>query len=241
MKTIPFDLFFQRVTSSTEITTQLALAAALGVNRSAITQAKTRNAVPHKWILALSRSLTLSPDWLEFGIGNPRQSAAHAPSLLEQVTGKKLPSTLQRTAHKAENNLIAVPKVSARLCAGAGSFEVQANKVDEQQFPFSWLSRMGAPASMVLMDVTGKSMEPSVFDGDTVLIDQSQTELSRKSILAVGVDDSIFLKRVESTPHAVILHSDNVEYNPIVLSGDECDSFRVLGRVVWLCRDCRFI
>ncbi|MBG3875510.1 bacteriophage CI repressor, partial [Desulfovibrio oxamicus] len=56
----------------TDITTQQALARVLGVNRSAITQAKNRDAIPQKWILRLSRVYALSPDWLEYGRGTPR-------------------------------------------------------------------------------------------------------------------------------------------------------------------------
>ena len=43
---IPFTTFFERLLQATDITTQMDLARALGVNRSAITQAKLRDAVP---------------------------------------------------------------------------------------------------------------------------------------------------------------------------------------------------
>jgi plasmid maintenance system antidote protein VapI len=108
---IPFDTFFQRVSRNTDIATQMDLARALGVNRSAITQAKNRNAVPQKWVLALSRMYGLSPDWLEFGTGTPKELSSASARVLS------LPETQMET--------IMMPKVKAILCAGSGSFELE--------------------------------------------------------------------------------------------------------------------
>lgn len=227
--TIPFDAFFRRVSESTDITTQMGLADALGVNRSAITQAKTRNAVPQKWILALSRRYALSPDWLEFGAGKTGQKP-----VLESRPVKPLilPDVSLET--------VMVPKVKATLCAGGGSLELEAVPVSEHPLPRAWLSRLGSPSAMVFMDVIGNSMEPGIRDGDMVLVDQSFQEIAPKSILAVGYDEAIYIKRLEKRPEGVLMISDNADYAPVTVAGDELNSFRVIGKVVWLCRDCRY-
>lgn len=222
--TIPFDAFFRRVAESTDIETQMGLANALGVNRSAITQAKTRNAVPQKWILSLSRQYGLSPDWLEFGT---KPSPKPSPGRTLVVPEVSLETVM-------------VPKVRATLCAGGGSFELEAVPVSEYPLPRAWLSRMGSPNEMVFMDVIGNSMEPGIRDGDMVLVDQSRTDVSPKAILAVGYDEAIFIKRLEKRPSGVVMLSDNPDYDPVALVGDEMNSFRVIGKVVWLCRDCRY-
>ncbi|SHI68586.1 LexA family transcriptional regulator [Halodesulfovibrio aestuarii] len=214
---IDFHTFFTRVQKATSISTQQDLAKALGVNRSAITQAKRRNSIPQKWILALSRSFQLSIDWLEFGVGKP--DALLDPALLESTT------------------TFAVPKVFARLCAGDGSFEVEATPIEEHIFKESWLAQKGTPSAMVLMDVIGDSMEPCICQGDTVLVDQAQTTLRADIIYAVGVDDSIMVKRVTAEHNKITLLSDNPAYSPISIQGDELLSFRVIGRVVWSARD----
>ncbi|SIN78283.1 LexA family transcriptional regulator [Halodesulfovibrio marinisediminis] len=214
---IDFHTFFTRVQEATSIATQHDLAKALGVNRSAITQAKRRNSVPQKWVLALSRSFQLSVDWLEFGSGRPE--AQIDPSLLESTA------------------TFTVPKVLARLCAGDGSFEVEATPIEEHIFKESWLAQKGTPSAMVLMDVIGDSMEPFICQGDTVLVDQSQTTLRPDVIYAVGIDDSIMVKRVAAEHDKITLLSDNPAYSPITVQGDELLSFRVIGRVVWSARD----
>ncbi|OBQ45849.1 LexA family transcriptional regulator [Halodesulfovibrio spirochaetisodalis] len=213
---IDFYTFFQRVQQATDIATQHDLANALGVNRSAITQAKRRNSIPQKWVLALSRSFCLSVDWLEFGEGAPE--------------AQPLPQSQGTTS-------FTVPKVLATLCAGDGSFEVEATPVEEHIFKESWLAQKGTPSAMVLMDVIGDSMEPFICQGDTVLVDQSQTTIRPDIIYAVGFDDSIMVKRVAAGPDKVTLMSDNPAYSPVEIQGDELLSFRVIGRVVWSARD----
>lgn len=225
--TIPFDAFFDRVSKSTGVKTQMDLARALAVNRSAITQAKNRNAVPQKWILALSRQFRISPDWLEFGSGVMREDSE-----------RPLPGAQIHLADPAMETVM-VPKVRAKLCAGGGSMELEAVPVSEHPLPRAWLSRMGRPSSMVFMDVIGNSMEPGICDGDMVLVDQSFTEVAPKSILAVGYEEAIFIKRVEKRLAGLIMLSDNPDYPPVSIMGEEMNMFRVIGRVVWLCRDCR--
>ena len=212
---IDFNTFFERITQVTSVVSQHDLAKALGVNRSAITQAKRRNSVPQKWVLALSRTFQLSVDWLEYGVGSPEAASAEPEG----------PPT------------VVVPKVLAKLCAGDGSYEVEATPVEEHIFKESWLARKGSPSNMVLMDVVGNSMEPEIRQGDTVLIDQSQTTLRSDSIYAVGIEDSIMVKRVAAAQDTVTLISDNPDYSPIRIQGDELLSFRILGRVVWVSRD----
>ncbi len=230
--TIPFEAFYDRLIRETGIASQMDLARALGVNRSAITQAKNRDAVPQKWVLALSRQFALAPDWLEFGQGQPRQAAEAARDTLRRAEQASFAAT--------SGEIVAVPKVRARLCAGGGSMELEAVPVSEHPFPRSWLARMGTPSAMVFMDVIGNSMEPGIADGDMVLVDQAYTEVSSKMVMAVGYEDAIYIKRMEKRPGALALLSDNPDYAPIMIAGDELNSFRVIGRVVWLCRDCRY-
>ncbi len=80
-------------------------------------------------------------------------------------------------------------------------------------------------------------MEPELKHGDTVMIDTSQKDILAGSISAVGIDDTIMVKRIEKHPGKLVLRSDNKDYEPIYLSPDEMDSFRIIGKVVWISRD----
>jgi phage repressor protein C with HTH and peptisase S24 domain len=82
-------------------------------------------------------------------------------------------------------------------------------------------------------------MEPELKDGDTVLIDTSQKEILAGSIYAVGIDDTIMVKRLEKHPGKLVLMSDNKDYETIYLSQSEMDSVRIIGKIVWISRDVR--
>ena len=216
MASTKFDSFLKRVFEATGITSQTELASALNINRSAITQARKKDAIPDKWILQLYRSFGLNPDWIETGSG--------------QIFDKKT------DADAAYQN---IPKVKARLCAGGGSFEVGSEIEGYYAFRKDWLAHKGAVSKMVLMDIFGNSMEPEIKDGDTILIDESQRDILAGAIYAVGVDDTIMVKRVEKHPNKLVLLSDNKDYHPIYLQGSEINSVRIIGKVIWVGRELR--
>jgi phage repressor protein C with HTH and peptisase S24 domain len=212
-----FDIFFTRVTQATGLRTLSDLADLLRVNRSAVTQARKKDSVPASWLLHLYREKGLNPDWLEGGPG---------PDIVALDT-------------EGNQRYRAVPKVKARLCAGGGSFEVASEIEGYYSFENVWLQRKGDADQMVLMDVFGHSMQPEIKEGDTVLVDQSQKGVIAGAIYAVGIDDTIMVKRLEKHPHKLVLLSDNKEFAPIFLSPEEMNSIRIIGKVLWICRELR--
>ena len=216
MTTTKFESFLKRVFEATGITSQAELASILNINRSAITQARKKDSIPDKWILQLYRSFGLNPDWVETGMGQKFQKKSDPDSIYKNI-----------------------PKVKARLSAGGGSFEVGSEIEGYYSFRKDWLSTKGTINKMVLMDIFGNSMEPEMKDGDTVLIDESQKDVLAGAIYAVGVDDTIMVKRLEKHPNKLVLLSDNKDYSSIYLQGSEIYSVRIIGKVIWICRELR--
>ncbi len=137
----------------------------------------------------------------------------------------------------SETKFELIPKVKARLSAGGGSFETEPDIKGYYSFQKEWLIKKGNPQTMVLMDVFGNSMEPELRDGDTVLIDQSKSDILAGAIYAIGIEDTVVVKRVEKLPDKLVLISENKRYDPVYLQGDEIDSVRVLGKIIWICRE----
>jgi phage repressor protein C with HTH and peptisase S24 domain len=112
--------------------------------------------------------------------------------------------------------------------------------VETKDFRVSWLSRMGNPKKMVLMHVTGNSMEPYIHNADLTLICQDQTRIIPHKVYAVGIDEEIYIKELETLPgHRLVLRSYNKNYSPIEINmkGDLADSVRIIGRAVWWCHE----
>jgi len=123
--------------------------------------------------------------------------------------------------------------------SGDSIFKVGSEIEGYYAFRKEWLTRKGNINKIVLMDIFGNSMEPEIKDGDTVLIDESQKDILAGAVYAVGIDDTIMVKRLEKHPNKLVLHSDNKDYFPIYLQGDERNSVRIIGKIIWICREFR--
>jgi len=214
------DQLLARLMEATGVSSQSELARELGINRSGITHARNKNHIPDNWIVKLFRQFGINPQWVDTGQG---------PVFIKPGQAGDAP----------DNAFRRVPKVAARLSAGTGSFDCDDAVTEHLSFPRAWLARKGAAASMVAMEVFGQSMEPLIREGDTVLIDQSQARIMAGAIYAVGVDDTILVKRLEKHPDALVLNSDNPSFSPIRLDYHSLDKVRILGRVIWSCREYR--
>jgi len=214
MPTLKFKTFFQRVCETTSLTSQAGLADFLSISRAAITQAKKNNSIPKNWIFKLSQAFELNPAWLEKGT---------RPKFLNQNNYQEI--------------FLQVPKIRARLSAGGGSFETEQEIEEFYSFRNDWLRKKGKSENMILMDISGNSMEPELKEGDTVLIDQSQKAVLAGAIYAVGLDDTIVVKRLEKRPKELVLLSENRNYPPISFRGEEMNSVRIIGKVIWICRE----
>jgi phage repressor protein C with HTH and peptisase S24 domain len=211
------DILIKRILDATGINSQSELARELEINRSGITHARNNNKIPDKWIVKLYRKFGFNPKWIETGIGN----------------------VFIHTQSDHDTEFKYIPKVAARLSAGTGSFESNEEITDYLSFQAKWLSNKGSANNMVAMEVFGQSMEPVIKEGDTVLIDQSQKNILAGAIYAVGVDDTILVKRLEKHPDKLVLCSDNKDYEPIYLEREDTDKVRIIGKVIWSCREYR--
>lgn len=129
-----------------------------------------------------------------------------------------------------------IPKVEAR--AGAGSSLITNGEVQGYYaFRQNFLCRVGIHAKRsIMLDVMGDSMQPLIMNGDTILVDQSQTIPQDGKIFLVGFGDELLVKRLQRTPRGWMLVSQNPDYAPMSVEGTDLEVFRVYGRVRWFGR-----
>jgi len=226
------------------------LAEILGVTPQAVSQARRKGRIPDGWVLKIASLYGLSTDWIFFGKGDGQPVAASAPAP-QADDGQRAENDQRRSrglsffgevpAGKEENiDVVMVPLVGARLAAGRGSLETDGDVLSYFSFRHDWLCRKGDPDKMVLMKVCGDSMEPDIRHGDMVLVDRGKSQIYGHAIYAMGINEEIYIKQVETLPGGtLVLRSRNPEYDPIRvdLRGDLADSVRVIGRVIWCCRE----
>lgn len=128
-----------------------------------------------------------------------------------------------------------IPMACAKLNAGGGNVVLSEGFREFYAFRKDWISRIATGKNRVfLMAVEGDSMEPTIYDGDTVMIDQGRKEIRTGRVYALGTGDLIMIKRLDVLMDArVKVISDNGKYSPYIIDGK---SLRVIGQVVWFAR-----
>lgn len=138
-----------------------------------------------------------------------------------------------------------VPLHKASLAAGHGADNGTETIVDHLAFRRDWLKRIGVAASKaVLARAQGDSMQPSIHDGDLVLIDTSRREISIRSrtpsdqrpapIYALLDGGGARVKRLEQPePGIIMLLSDNPAFPPEILTGPKAAALNIIGKVMW--------
>jgi phage repressor protein C with HTH and peptisase S24 domain len=135
------------------------------------------------------------------------------------------------TAATGSGGWVDVPRLALGASAGPGAHAEEEEAIGAFRFSRPWLRDQGFdPAMLSAIAVTGDSMEPTLRDGDEILVDRSPRPL-RDGIHVVRLDDTLLVKRIETgRPGRIALLSDNHAYRPIEV---EPDDLQVIGRVVW--------
>ncbi|MFV0422218.1 XRE family transcriptional regulator [Oleidesulfovibrio sp.] len=130
-----------------------------------------------------------------------------------------------------------VPKVKARPRAGNGGLETDGDYEGLYSFHTAFLLRRGNPSEMRLFTVAGDSMEPTFAEGDMILVDMSQRDVTTGKVYLVRISDELMVKRAENRPDGLLLKSDNPDYEPIHVPKNETVDAAIHGRIVWSCRE----
>jgi phage repressor protein C with HTH and peptisase S24 domain len=135
--------------------------------------------------------------------------------------------------------LVHVPVLSVEASAGPGSLAELEAKTSQFGFEEKWLKRLTASkaSSLSIIQVVGDSMEPTLSDGDEVMVDlaDGQNRL-RDGIYVLRMDDTLKVKRIETEPKArrISVVSDNPLHRS--WSGLERRAINIVGRVLWFGR-----
>ncbi|MCE2493609.1 MAG: helix-turn-helix transcriptional regulator [Alphaproteobacteria bacterium] len=115
-------------------------------------------------------------------------------------------------------------------CAHAASEEV----VGRLWFRRDWLDRRGLdPARCVVIGVTGESMEPTLPDGSSILVDRARTRRRQGRVYVLRTGDGLIAKRAgKSDGGGWLLESDHPAWASVPWPADA----ELLGEVTWTAR-----
>lgn len=135
-----------------------------------------------------------------------------------------------------EGEFVMVPKLDIKLSAGNGHEQLEINLTRSTPLAFraSWVrEKRLKPSKLAAMTATGNSMEPGIFDGDSLVVDTSQTEVLDGKVYALWYDGGERVKRLYRLPGGGLrIKSDNPDHPPIEVQPEKLEHVRILGRVV---------
>ena len=122
------------------------------------------------------------------------------------------------------------------LPAGHGMLNYEGEPANALLFSEAWLGTLGLkPDHLLLVQVIGDSMQPTLHPGSTVMIDTTATRVS-SGIYAINLGGTAMVKRLQALLGGVIrVMSDNPAYDAFEIGQNaaEADGFSIIGRVVW--------
>lgn len=122
-----------------------------------------------------------------------------------------------------------------RLSAGPGANNPEHGEVTGLCFSRSWLRKRGLNyANLMVADVGGNSMFPRLRDGDTVVLDKSETAPRSGFAYAIRQGDELLVKYAQLLPEGVLrLTSENSQsFPPYDIDLSKTTDVSILGRVV---------
>ena len=177
--------------------------------------------------------------------GSGRPSMAYLQELYEEfrvditwlLTGEQNESANPAGVLNPGDQVVA-PMFDVKASAGAGALTDSEAVEDYFTFNKSFLSRqLGVSGEqLVFVTVDGDSMEPTLSDGDQVLVDMTQRSVRNNAVYLLNSEQGLVTKRLQQKGKQLQINSDNRDYDSWQLDLTRLEENPVLGRIVWSAR-----
>jgi phage repressor protein C with HTH and peptisase S24 domain len=201
---------------------QSALARAAGCTPGAINQIVGGHVQRSRFLPEIAEALGVSLRWLK-GENVPKDPAA--PIVATQSVAPAL----------EELDLVAIAEIDLAYGMG-GTYTDLPVEVRALHFPRTWLESItrSPPSELILARGRGDSMQPTLQDGDMVIIDRSQrTVREQDAIWALTIGEIGMIKRLRVRGERVSILSDNQN---VPVDEATADEVSLVGRVVYIGR-----
>ena len=171
--------------------------------------------------LKMSQIAGVSLDWLITGDGDPYEQ--------EKTSGEP-----------SHDEYAFIPGYNIQVSAGNGKLASEGEKPTRRlAFRHRWLKYRGLnEKDLVLVFADGDSMEPTISDNNTLMVDTSQDQPKDGGIYVIRHGENLVVKRTQLIfGEGVRLISDNKAYPEQMVDFDAATDLQVVGRVVWIGKD----
>lgn len=211
---------YQAAAELRQITGQSELANLLNVSPQSVNNWEVRG-ISNQGLLDAQEKVGCSAIWLRNGTGHMLGPTANYGQVV--------------IAEDGDPNFYQIPRVKLELRAGFSNFQTVPEIYDGSKLsvPKNWVDRNRYnPFDLIALSVKGESMEPSLYEGDTVIVNTALTEMIDGKVYAVNYEGEAVIKRLVRDRGEWWLASDNPDqrlYHRKSCRNGECI---IVGRVV---------
>lgn len=211
---------------------QSALSRASGVPQPTINRILNgvgRGAPAVETLTALADACNVQVGWLMDGTGARERGAVSTTSPIPEEFRPV------EVLDDDDDRLVKVKKVQLRASAGISGYEVSPDYDDGGTANLTklWLSKKQVrKENLIAVMVRGESMEPTLYDGDLIIVDTGDKRPVDGSVYVFNYDGEIIVKRIFRDAGKWYLTSDNLDqrrYPRKLCEGDGC---RIIGKVI---------
>ena len=182
----------------------------------------------------LSRLIGKNPAYIQQFIrrGSPRHLAERDRRAIAEFFG--VDENLLGGASDRKSSYVAIDRLAVGASAGGGAEVGDERGAGRIAFDPALLRQLGIRADAAsLITVQGDSMEPTLSDGDDIMVDRAAAARPlREGVHVIRMDGTLMVKRLARAPGGRLsVLSDNDAYPR--LDNVEPDAVEIMGRVVW--------
>lgn len=134
---------------------------------------------------------------------------------------------------KPSSDTVSIAVLDARACCGDGIEVLTENVIGLWQMPKTEFQTItfANPDVIKMLRVFGDSMEPTLKDGDWVLVDTSRNYIDSDGMFLIRMSSGLAVKRIQNTiTQDVVIKSDNKKYDNITAA---LSDITIIGKVIY--------
>lgn len=184
-------------------------------------------------VVRIARECNVTLEWLATG-QEPKIPGGQAKPNYATETGCAIV-----TVDEFNEEYVLIPGYHVSVSTGHGALNGDAEVKRQLAFRTKWLRfRKLNAKDLAVVFAQGDSMEPTIHNSNTILVDLSDTQLKDGSIYVLRFGQELYAKRLQKRfDGSVCLISDNKEYDDQIVKENELEQLAIIGKVVWIGKD----
>lgn len=159
----------------------------------------------------------------------------HAPTRTLTGVSVRPIVTYESLEELPEESTVLITRIDVELSAGNGRETWHIEEKEPLPFQADYIRRLDSkPKNLVAAKVNGDSMEPRLFDNDTVIVDKADTRVpANGGVFALVYAGELLVKRLFRLPDGglKVVSDNHARYEPVTVGPDQVEHVTIIGRV----------